>query len=196
MEEIENKLRKRATRARNLAQAGILVIIFVVLTIIAAMFMFFKSPEVAFSSNITPSAIEFSEKPVETVGDLKGVIEELTTEIKSVSSQNTTVMGDFQTVYLINTLTSSFIRISAVALAIFLTQVLVNFTRYQFRIADHLDAVADAIVFSNGDSSQFETFVGSVSPQHIDFGKHAESPSDKMIETVKAAIEGIPKVGS
>jgi hypothetical protein len=195
MEELESTLRKRASKARGFAQAGIFVIIIVVLTIIAAMFMFFKSPEVSIQNSITPSSIEFSDKPIETVGDLKGVVDELKMEIKTVSSQTTAVMGDFQTVYLINALTSSFIRVAAVALAIFLTQVLVNFTRYQFRIADHLDAVADAIVFSNGDMSQLSTFVNSVSPQHIDFGKHAESPSDKIIDTLKTAIERIPKSG-
>lgn len=195
MEELETKLRKRASRARSLAQAGIFVIIFVVLTIIASMFLFVNSPEVSIQNSLTPSSIEFSEKPIEKIGDLIGVIDDLKTEIKSVSSQTTTVMGDFQTVYLINALTTSFIRVAAVALVIFLTQVLVNFTRYQFRIADHLDAVADAIVFSDGDMSQLSTFVSSVSPQHIDFSKNAESPSDRIIETLKAAVERIPKNG-
>lgn len=46
-------------------------------------------------------------------------------------------------------------KITAIFLAIYLIQILVGFTRYQFKVADHLDAAAFALELSTEDVEEF-----------------------------------------
>lgn len=83
-------------------------------------------------------------------------------------------------------------KITAIFLAIYLIQILVGFTRYQFKVADHLDAATFALELSSGDMEAFNKAMTSLSLSHIEFGKMPTTVSDKGLEIIKEAISKIP----
>ncbi len=88
---------------------------------------------------------------------------------------------------------ASALRIGAVILVIYLAQILVSYSRYHFRMASRLTSQANAlkIAIGIGDLAHFERLVASLSPDQIDFGKMPTTPTEKILETVKASIEKI-----
>lgn len=85
------------------------------------------------------------------------------------------------------------IRIASAFLAVYLVQILVGFTRYQFRVADHLEATADSFEFAKGDIDSMSKIISSISPQHIEFGKIPKSPTEHSIDLLKDLASKIPK---
>ena len=86
----------------------------------------------------------------------------------------------------------SIAKIASIFLAVYLIQILVGFTRYQYRVADHLDAAAFAIELCDSDVAKLEGTMSVISVSHIEFGKMPASISDKGLEVVKDAISKIP----
>ena len=86
---------------------------------------------------------------------------------------------------LIYSLLAAGTRIGAIILSIYLLQFLAHFTRYGFLIADHLDAMADAIELADGNFERVNLLVEALSPRHIGFGKAPASPNEKVLDTVK-----------
>jgi hypothetical protein len=97
-------------------------------------------------------------------------------EIERVRSQLSN-QQDFQESVLLN-ISLTVIRLASVFLAVYLIQILVGFTRYQFRMADHLDSTADAFELTNGDPEKLSSVLSSISPQHIEFGKLPRTPTE------------------
>lgn len=83
-------------------------------------------------------------------------------------------------------------KITAIVLAIYLIQILVGFTRYQYKVADHLDAVAFSLELSDGDIEVLNKAMTSLSLSHIEFGRMPTTISDKGLEVVKEAVSKIP----
>lgn len=84
------------------------------------------------------------------------------------------------------------LRIGAVLLAMYLIQILVSFTKYNFRMADHLDATAEAFEIAKLDDNLLSKALDMLAAQYIGFAKTPPSPSDKGIEIVREAISKIP----
>jgi hypothetical protein len=82
-------------------------------------------------------------------------------------------------------------RLGAVAVSIFLIQILFSFARYHMRLADHLEAVADALYLGGGNEVATAAFLRAIAPTRIDFGKSPASPTEQVIE----AIRDVAKAG-
>jgi hypothetical protein len=93
---------------------------------------------------------------------------------------------------IISLVTYTLLRISSVALAVFLIQILVNFTRYNFRVSDHLDATADAILLTNGDFSANDKIAELFTTRHIEFGKMPMAPTEQAMIMLKELIHKLP----
>ena len=96
------------------------------------------------------------------------------------------------TMDLISRAATIIIRLASAALAVYLIQVLVGFTRYQFRISDHLDTIANAIELSSGDPEALRIITSAISPQHIQFGKMPATPMEQGAEIIRELINKIP----
>jgi len=86
----------------------------------------------------------------------------------------------------------SVLRIGAVLLVLYLSQVLVSYSRYHFRVSDHLFAQARAldIAIRSGSLSNLDALIAALTPR-VEFGKMPATPSDKVLDTVKAAVDKI-----
>lgn len=82
-------------------------------------------------------------------------------------------------------------KLTTIFLALFLVQILVGFTRYQYRIADHLEAVAFFLELSDKNPEKLEKVMLVLNPSHIEFGKIPASVSDKSLDVLKDAISKI-----
>jgi hypothetical protein len=61
-------------------------------------------------------------------------------------------------------------------------------TRYQFRVADHLQAIADAMDFFFADERLPKTMLESFSPKHISFGKDSATPVQDMVALARESV--------
>lgn len=84
-------------------------------------------------------------------------------------------------------ISTSVARIAAVLLLIFGVQVLINFYRYNLRLAAFYESRADALELL-GDSSLegLGSIVSSLSPDLIDLGKPPNTPTQEMVELAKS----------
>ncbi len=80
------------------------------------------------------------------------------------------------------------IRIGAVLIGIFLIQIMVGFTRYYYRVADHFRMCSMSIKLSAGRLSELKEVIPLLIPSRIEFGKMPTSPIEKMAETALRAI--------
>lgn len=88
---------------------------------------------------------------------------------------------------LIAELPTTLTRIGAVALAVFLTQILVSLYRYASRMAAFCDGRADAIsVYENkGSDAQLGILVEALAGEKVAFGKEPSSPMQHFVEMVR-----------
>lgn len=93
---------------------------------------------------------------------------------------------------IINGGSSLIIRLGAVAVGIFLMQLLLNFVRYQTRMYFHWFMCAGLVRLSNGHYDTIKELADALMPTSIDFGKIPDSPTDKIIDTVAALAKKIP----
>ena len=95
--------------------------------------------------------------------------------------------GDFALYVLIST---SVTRITAVLLLIFGAQVLINFYRYNLRLAAFYESRADAIELLGAKSlDNLAPIVASLSPEVIDLGKVPKTPTQEITELAKSLSE-------
>jgi uncharacterized integral membrane protein len=85
---------------------------------------------------------------------------------------------------MVSLLSAAVVRIGAVLLGIFASQMLFSFARYHVRLANHLENVADALELAQGNAALSKTFVESFSPHAVDFGKAPVSPIEKVLDVV------------
>lgn len=76
-------------------------------------------------------------------------------------------------------------KIGAVFLTVYMAQIFVTFARYNFRLADHLDAVADAVEFYYADSSMLNAMLQALSPRHITYGKEPSTPVQEIANLLR-----------
>ncbi len=92
-------------------------------------------------------------------------------------------------------LNSIITRIGAVLVGIFLIQILVGYSRYYYRLAEHLSALADIVRLSDGNANVMRDLAAVMLPA-FDFGKMPTSPVqklfDKSMDTVKELAQKIP----
>ena len=91
-------------------------------------------------------------------------------------------------------LTSSIVRIGAVAIGIFGVQIMFSFARYHARLGEHLECVADALELTGGNVDQLATLISGISPINIDFGKGPSSPIEKVLDVVSDLVKKVPDV--
>jgi hypothetical protein len=87
-------------------------------------------------------------------------------------------------------------RIGAVLVGIFLIQILVGFSRYNYRLGTHLSECADIVRIGRCDA----TIMKELAPfmlSTIDFGKIPSSPFQKMVDksmdTIREVVKKIPE---
>ncbi len=86
----------------------------------------------------------------------------------------------------------SILRIGAVILVLYLAQVLISYSRYHFRMANRFFALSVALDISikSNNLEKFESYAGALLPD-VDFGKMPGTPSDKILDVLKSAIDKI-----
>ena len=90
-------------------------------------------------------------------------------------------------------ITSSILRIGAVLIGIFLIQILVSFSRYYFKLAEHLSMSGALIGLTGGKISDLKTAAPLLLPSSIDFGKTPTSPVEKVLEGAFGTIRELSK---
>ena len=189
--EIIKQVRKRATSTRAFAKISILGIVFVV----GAMISFFTiSGSTGFSYGISFGQIEVEKKASDLVAsEQKTVVEAVKLLEEEIDKVRAEIEGqqDFQENVLLS-VSLTIIRLASVFLAVYLIQILVGFTRYQFRMADHLDATADAFELTNGDMTVLASILSSIAPKHIEFGKLPSTPIEQTTDLIKELVNKIP----
>eukprot|EP00435_Cladocopium_sp_Y103_P076322 s1_g91.t1 len=79
---------------------------------------------------------------------------------------------------------NALIRIGAVGLTIFIIQILLSFTRYHLRMADHFRGAITALQISDGDVDK-ALKVAELTSNSVDFGKVPQSVLEKAIDALK-----------
>lgn len=80
-------------------------------------------------------------------------------------------------------------RIGAVLLLLYLVKLIVTFTRYLFRVADHYDYVADLLyLVENDDSMPKDKLIELMSPKHIVFDSIPVGFQDKTMDLLKELV--------
>lgn len=185
-------VRKRAESTRNFAKLSMFGIVVVAITMISFFsintdsFFSYDMP-VTRTYNITESpSAKLSREEVSVIQAVKSLEEKVDKAVTDAELKR-----NFQDTILYS-LSVSVVRIASVFLAVYLIQILVGFTRYQFRLSDHLDATADALELTAGDQERLDTVLKSISTQHIDFGKMPNTPTEHSMELLKELVKKIP----
>jgi hypothetical protein len=117
-------------------------------------------------------------------------VQTLSTPTISIGSQTNLSNAIIQTqgVEWIPELTKSFIRIGGFIMAAFLINVLVSFSRYSLRVANYLDARADALLLTRGDIDHLAKLLPAISVDPLDFTNYPMSPYEAYLETLKGLL--------
>jgi hypothetical protein len=97
---------------------------------------------------------------------------------------------------LVDIILNSFItRIGAVLVGIFLIQILVGYSRYYYRLAEHLSILSDVVSLGRGNPEKMRDLAAVMMPT-FDFAKIPSSPVqklfDKSMDTMKELAQKIP----
>ena len=84
------------------------------------------------------------------------------------------------------------VRLGAVLVGIYSVQIMFKFARYHIRVAQHLEAAADALQLCGDNTTKLPALQKAISPAAIDFGELPLSPSDKMFEFARELAKKIP----
>lgn len=191
--EIVESVRKWAGRTRSFGKSSIFGIVIVV----GSMISFFSISGVDFGYGLkfNSALMETLKDPRELVAsDQEQVITAVTileNKIKILEAE-LAAQRDLQDSILLS-ISLSVVRVASVFLAVYLIQILVGFTRYQFRVADHLDATADAFELAEGDPKKLAQILSPISPQHIEFGKMPSTRTQDSLDLIKELIKKLPR---
>lgn len=86
------------------------------------------------------------------------------------------------------TLGATVTRFLTVALAFYLSQILIGFARYHFRLSHHLAMSANALLLAGTDTEKLAQWTEMLSG-NIEFGKSPEMPIDKVLDAISDAIK-------
>ena len=87
------------------------------------------------------------------------------------------------------------LKVGAVFLAVYLTQIVVGFARYQFRMYHLLNDCADSIDLAEGDVEKLAIIRSALSTEAVDFGKMPQTQIDKAMDVIKAVATAATKQG-
>jgi hypothetical protein len=90
-------------------------------------------------------------------------------------------------------ITSSILRIGSVLVGIFMIQILVSFSRYYFKLSEHLSMSSALIRLAGGKLSDLKTTAPLLLPSSIDFGKAPTSPVEKVLEGAFGMVKELTK---
>ena len=195
---IAEKIRGRATSSRKFARYMVFVNISIVIAILG---MFFLNPaQHSLNSNLdTRVQIDFlglnyqKDQSLSLPKEDTSLSAEANEEIAKLQAQNKQLeLAASERSYLMNIIGDTVLRFGSVLLAIYLIQILVNFTRYHFRLASHLEATADALELSDGELDSFEKHSSILDPNGIEFGANPNSPQEKVADIIRDAIAKLP----
>ncbi len=189
--EIVLTIRARAKSSNKFARYLILINIFIVIVIIG---LFFINPSIYrlntnLASKTTFEFVGFKYQVAKEIllpKDSNSKVAELTEKNKELQHAAN------ERAFLMKTIGDAILRFGSVLLAVYLIQILVNFTRYHFRVADHLESVADSIELAKGELENMEKIFNILSSKHIEFGKSPSSAHENITEIIKESIAKIP----
>ncbi|MEQ8906059.1 hypothetical protein [Ekhidna sp.] len=78
------------------------------------------------------------------------------------------------------------IRVGTVIIAFYLIQILLMFTRYQFRYSDFLSGLAFSLEYSNDSKIDFETLATKMDSSRIILGKSPKTGTQEIIEMINS----------
>ena len=61
--------------------------------------------------------------------------------------------------------------------------------RFNTKLAEHYDAIANALSLARDDVDELERFVNILSPSGIDFGKPPSYPTEEVLSLVKGLVD-------
>lgn len=85
----------------------------------------------------------------------------------------------------ITSLSISVARIGSVVIVLYYIQILLNLTRYHFRIADHLYMVVRILKVHGMNGISLDQLISMLSIEHIDIGKAPPSLTDRLINAAE-----------
>ncbi|GAB0152099.1 hypothetical protein [Marinobacterium sp. BA1] len=136
--------------------------------------------------NVYISPLDINEKEIpeeihSEIRNVKGSIGLLETKFKE--------FVDFKTSTYFDLIFIGITRIGAILLILYLVKLIVSFTRYLFRVADHYDYVADIMYLSeNNDSIPKDKLIELMSPKHIVFDGMPSDFQDKTMDILKELV--------
>lgn len=86
----------------------------------------------------------------------------------------------------INGISGLIIRVGIVLISLYLIQILLTFTRYQFRYSDFLASLAFALEYTDDDHIEFETLVSKSDSSKIDLGKSPRTVTQEVIDLLNS----------
>ena len=87
---------------------------------------------------------------------------------------------------------SSVLRLGAVALGVYLTNLLYSFVRYFARMQYHLNSVRNAVLIYNGKSDDLISLHQVLNSTGIDFFKHPASPTEGLTKIIQELAKKVP----
>lgn len=80
----------------------------------------------------------------------------------------------------------------ATATLFYIMRIALSQARYEFRMADHWESLADALELTEGEKGQVMDFVTALTPRHIQFGKEPNAPMDNAQAIIEKLIDKVP----
>jgi hypothetical protein len=190
-------IKKRAKATRRFAKILILIIVAVVGLVL--IFFYTTSQYSPYGRFETKKAIRFlgfeflSEQEVEAEKTSIKSPDAASKEMQELLAEKEALeRAANERAFILNTIGASILRIGSVFLAVYLIQILINLTRYHFRIADHLDSLCDSMAIPHKNLDELYTLVNIIMPKHIDFGAMPKGMDDKVADILKATVSKLP----
>lgn len=184
-----DKIRVRAERYRKWAFIFVAFVVLVIASLSVFLLTYtqkttYEWEELMPSVYIPPLNIEKKKLPENVKKEfdqMKGSVDLLETKFKKFLDLKTSTYFDLVFI--------GITRLGAVFLILYLVKLIVSFTRYLFRIADHYDYVADLMYLTNQDDSlPKEKLIELMSPKHIVFDGIPTDFQDKTMDILKELV--------
>jgi len=191
------KLKARAENSRKFAR---LLVLMNVLIVIGMLVIFFSSTSQIYNTNLAKrieiSGLGFSyrnDQAIEIPDEGKANSSTLDLEERKLLEENKRLSQQIsERAFIITSIGEMILRFGSVFLAIYLISILVNITRYHFRMSDHLFSVVSALELCPRVSDDLSVLSELISPKHIDFGSPPKSLNDNLVTAVRDAISKLP----
>lgn len=180
--EISDRLRRRARSARI---EGLFYIYLMIGLAGAVVWFFSLGPEVSFLTRIST---------LEIAGEIRQKLEGLMGADAGASAKDL-IYGN-AAAQVMAQIGQWVLKVGAVFLAVFLTQIVVGFARYQFRMYHLLNDCADSVELAGGDVEKLEKIRSALATDVVDFGKMPQTQIDKALDTIKEVAKAATSRGN